>query len=280
MNITRTKLMLTAIIFSLLSMTASGATEKIGKCEADSCVNYFKQYKKAAKRGHSLAMLTLGQFYHHGYGTKVNEKLALKYFKKAARAGYTAAQFKAGYIYMSNKELRDIDESIEYLETAAKYEYKGADFLLGMIYLDDEYGVKNLAKADKHFTKSYKRKYKQMPKVVEYVEAQKLMNEKSFPSFYAEVNKKPLVKTKDGSLSYHDDNVEVITITSPPLETTFNKQIMDFRKAIKATGTRFHGKSCAQRLTCMQRADIADVTDFHLLFLQGFAGKDIYSGKL
>jgi len=265
-------------ILSLFMLSGVAKADKIDRCSTDSCIKYFKQYKKAAKRGHSLAMLTLGQFYHHGYGTKANEKLALKYFKKASRAGYTAAQFKAGYIYMNSSELRDIDESIEYLEKAAKYDYKGADFLLGMIYVDDQYGKKNLTKADTHFVNSYKRKYKQMPKVVQYLEQKNMFNSQSFPQLYALLNDQPLAKSSDGTLAYHQDNIEVITITSPPLEASFNSQLADFRKAIKSTGTRFLGKTCAERLTCMQRADIADATDFYFLFTDGFSGKDVSGG--
>ncbi|MFD2165928.1 tetratricopeptide repeat protein [Thalassotalea euphylliae] len=252
--------------------SASTQPEKIDKCMEEKCVNYFKQYKKAAKRGHPLAMLTLGQFYLHGYGTKANSKVALKYFKKAARHGYTAAQFKAGYIYMTDKELRDIEESIKYLERAATYDYKGANFVLGMLYFDEKYNSRDLAKADAYFEKSYMKKYEQMPTVVKYIEQQMPINQQNFPKLYAAMNATPLEKHKDGSLSWHADGIEVITITSPPLEQTFHKQLMDFRKAIKSTGTRFLGKTCAERLTCMQRADIADATDFRIFYIDGFSG--------
>lgn len=271
-----TRLLAMAAAIQMTSMSAFA--EKIDECNTDSCINYFEQYRTAAKRGHSLAMLTLGQFYHHGYGTPKNEKMALKYFKKAARAGYTSGQFKAGYIYMTSKELQDIDDARDYLEKAAKYEYDGADFLLGMMYLDEKYGVQDLSLADDHFAKSYARKYEQIPNVIKFITAKYETPEKAFPKLYAKMNKKPLVAKKDGELAWYDDNVEVITITSPPLQTTFNKQLMTFRKGIKATGTRFKGKTCAERLTCLQRADIADSTDFANLFLQGFTGKEVNGG--
>lgn len=261
------------ILATLLQFSAfTASAEKIDECNSDTCINYFNQYKKAAKRGHSLAMLTLGQFYHHGYGTPKNEKMALKFFKKAARAGYTSAQFKAGYIFMTSKELQDIDDAQEYLEKAAKYEYDGADFLLGMMYMDEKYGVQDLAKADSHFVKSYQRKYEQIPNVVKFINAKYETPDQAFPKLYTLLNQKPLVTTEDGGLAWYDDDVEVITITSPPLQTTFNRQLVTFRKAIKSTGTRFKGKTCAERLTCMQRADIADSTDFRHLFLEGFSG--------
>ena len=264
---------------ALLQFFASNAqAEKIDECNTDACINYFEQYRTAAKRGHSLAMLTLGQFYHHGYGTPKNEKMALKFFKKAARAGYTSAQFKAGYIYMTSEALQDIDDAKKYLEKAAKYEYDGADFLLGMMYLDEKYGVQDLALADEHFAKSYDRKYEQMPNVIKFITEKYETPEKAFPALYGTMNDKPLVTKKDGELAWYDDGVEVITITSPPLEKTFNRQLISFRKAIKSTGTRFKGKTCTERLTCMQRAEIADSTDFANLFLQGFTGKVVSGG--
>ncbi|MFD2165927.1 tetratricopeptide repeat protein [Thalassotalea euphylliae] len=273
------------IITVLLALTVSVLTnqaiaaEKIDKCMEEKCINYFKQYKKAAKRGHPLAMLTLGQFYLHGYGTKANPKVALKHFKKAARHGYTAAHFKAGYIYMTNKDLRDIERSVKYLENAAKYDYKGSNFVLGMLYFDKQYKSRDLAKADSYFEKAYREKYEQMPTVVQFIEQEMPISAQSFPKLFEAMNEVPLHKGKDGALSFPSDGVEVITVTSPPLEQSFHKQLMDFRKAIKSTGTRFLGKTCLERLTCMQRADIADATDFNFLFLQGFTGKDVNSGK-
>ncbi|MFD2165926.1 tetratricopeptide repeat protein [Thalassotalea euphylliae] len=263
------KLVIAAVLIAF-SQTASA--EKIGKCDTPQCVEYFKKYKTAAKRGHPLAMLTLGQFYHHGYGTEEDEKKALKYFKKAARAGYTSGQFKAGYIFMTSEELRDIGDATYYLEKAAKYDYEGANFLLGMLHFDKKYDNRDLEKADEYFAASYKKKYEQMPTVVKFIEAEMPIDQKNFPQLYAAMNDRPLAQHKDGTLSFHDENVEVITITSPPLVQTFNKQLVSFRKAIKSTGTRFQGKTCAERLTCMQRADIADSTDFNNLFLDGFGG--------
>ncbi|WP_448211121.1 tetratricopeptide repeat protein [Colwellia sp. MEBiC06753] len=272
----KVKYLLLLVCASLLSVTVQA--EEIAQCDTAKCVDYFEKYRTAAKRGHPLAMLTLGQFYHHGYGTEINEKMALKYYKKAARHGYTSAQFKAGYIYMSNDKLRDIDDSIDYLEKAAEYDYKGANFLLGMIYFDKKYDNRNLAKADDYFAEAYLDKHEQMPTVVKYIEAEMPITEQSFPKLFAAMNDLPLETAKDGSLMFPKSRMEIITITSPPLEQTFNRQLVDFRKAIKSTGTRFQGKTCTERLTCMQRADIADSTDFNNLFLSGFSGADVSGG--
>ncbi|REL35105.1 sel1 repeat family protein [Thalassotalea euphylliae] len=272
MNMTKRITIFGAAFVLIQFLGGSALAEKIDECNTDTCINYFEQYRKAAKRGHSLAMLTLGQFYHHGYGTPKNEKMALKFFKKAARAGYTSAQFKAGYIYMTSKDLQDLDKAQDYLEKAAKYEYDGADFLLGMMYLDEKYGVQDLAKADNHFANAYQRKHEQLPNVVKFINAKYESPDKAFPELYSLLNQKPLVTNENGELAWYDDGVEVITITSPPLQTTFNRQLVTFRKAIKSTGTRFKGKTCVERLTCLQRAEIADATDFRHLFLDGFSG--------
>ncbi|NMP33203.1 sel1 repeat family protein [Thalassotalea sp. M1531] len=252
--------------------TSTASAEKLTACQTSECVDYFSQFKKAAKRGHPQAMLTLGQFYFSGYGTEKNDKMALKYFKKASRHGYIAAAFKAGFIYLTNEDLKDVDDGIEYLEKAAKNGYEQADLLLGMVHYDDKYQNKDMAASDKYFAKAYESKMKQIPNTIAYIDSKTPINAQSFPKLNAAMQERPLEKHKDGSLSWHSENVEVITVTSPPLQDTFRRQLVTFRKAIKSTGTRFQGKTCTERLTCMQRADIADATDFNYLFLDGFAG--------
>lgn len=270
-------LLVASLVSALVAMSyvPSANAEKMRECNTDTCKEYFKKYRTAAKRGHPLAMATLGQFYFHGYGTEKNEKMALKYLKKGSRGGYPSASFKAGYIYLTSEKFKDIDDSIDYLEKATKGDYKGSHFLLGMIHYDKKYGVQDFEKADEHLTKSYKAQYNQVPKAINFIKENNDLNEQNFPKLTAELNKEPLAKGDNGELIWPESTMEVITINSPPLQATFDRQLVTFRKAIKSTGTRFKGKTCTERLTCMQRADIADATDFNFLFLQGFSGADV-----
>lgn len=263
-------------LFIIGGFVASASAQKMTECDTASCQNYFSSYKKAAKRGHPQAAATLGQMYYHGYGVEKNEKMALKYLKKASRNKDAAAQFKAGYIYLTSEKYKDVEEGIEYLEKAADNEFKGANFMLGLVYVDDKYGEKNLAKADQYLAESYKNKFEQLPNAITYIESKMKIDEKTFPKLYAEMTNVPLAKDESGEITWPKSNMEIITISSPSLETTFDRQLVAFRKPIKSTGTRFHGQDCAKRGTCI-RIGIADGSAFANTFLNGFSGANVAS---
>ncbi|MFD2165930.1 tetratricopeptide repeat protein [Thalassotalea euphylliae] len=268
-------LLITVITLGFTSkVMATAKTEKIEQCNSDSCKQYFKQYKIAAKRGHPLAMLTLGQFYKNGYGVEANEKLALKYFKKAAKAGFTAAQLHAGYIYMTSDEHYDIDKSIKYLSRAAYYKDKNANFLLSILYFDKRYQRRDLKKVDQYLAMAYEQKHKQVPEAIAYIETEMPIDSATFPELTKAQEVVALVKNQQGVLEWPKDEMEVITITSPPLEDMFNEQLMAFRKPIKSTGTRFKGKTCTERQSCSIRMQIDDSFEFYLVFLS-----DIFEGS-
>ncbi len=263
-----------AVGLSSLLFASNAFSQKMEECDTASCKKYFSSYKKAAKRGHPQAMATLGQMYYHGYGVDKNEKLALKYLKKASRNKDAAAQFKAGYIYLTSEQFKDIDDGIEYMEKAAFNEFKGANFMLGMVYVDDKYGEKNISKADEHLAQSYRDKFEQIPKAITYITSKMDITEQTFPKLFAEMNKTPLATDKYGDINWPDSDMEIITVFSPPLETTFDRQLVAFRKPIKSTGTRFHGQNCEKRGTCI-RIGIADGTAFANAFLDGFSGANV-----
>ncbi|WP_286266259.1 tetratricopeptide repeat protein [Thalassotalea atypica] len=262
------------LMFSALIISPNISAQKMTQCDTSTCVNYFEQYRKAAKRGHTQAMATLGQMYYHAYGTEKNEKLALKFLKKASRSKDAAAQFKAGYIYLTSEEYKDIDDGIEYLEKAADNEFKGANFVLGMVHLDKKYGRQDIKQADKYLAKSYEAKFEQMPEAVQFIETTMTLDAATFPKLFAEMQKKPLQKDDDGSINWPTGNIEIITISSPSLETTFDQQLLVFRKPIKSVGTRFHGKNCVQRMTCVS-VGIADGSAFANTFLNTFSGANV-----
>ncbi|MFD2165929.1 tetratricopeptide repeat protein [Thalassotalea euphylliae] len=257
----------------LCTSLSAFAYEKIEQCDTDACKQYFKKYKTASKRGHPLANLMLGQFYKNGYGVTADEKQALKYFKKAAKAGYTSAQLHAGYIYMTSQENYDIDKSIKYLSRAAYYKDKNANFLLSMIYFDKRYERRDLEKADQYLAKAYELRHKQVPQAIAYIESEMVIDAKTFPAVTNAQNALMLVKNAEGVLEWPKDEMEVITITSPPLEDLFNEQLLTFRKHIKSTGSRFKGKTCTERGSCSIRMQIDDANEFYLVFLA-----DLFSG--
>lgn len=263
-------------LFIIGGFVASASAQKMAECDTASCQQYFSQYKKAAKRGHPQASATLGQMYYHGYGVDKNEKMALKYLKKASRNKDAAAQFKAGYIYLTSEKFKDVDEGIEYLEKAADNEFKGANFMLGMVFVDDRFGEKDLSKADQYLAKSYQDKFDKMPEAISYIQSKMEIDANTFPKLYAEMKSAPLAKDKNGEINWPKGNIEIITISSPSLETTFDRQLVAFRKPIKSTGTRFHGQDCQKRGTCI-RIGIADGTAFANAFLDGFSGANVSS---
>ena len=259
------------LFLSVFFATNASAGERIEFCQTDECKKYFVEYKKSVKRGHPLAMLTLAQFYLHGYGTEINEKLALKYFKKAAKHGFTSAQLHAGYIFMTSESLKDIDESIRYLSKAAKYDDKNANFLLALIHYDNIYQRRDLAKVDKYLSAAYDQMHRQVPEAIKHIKAAMPITEQSFPLLAKAMNKVTLIKDVNGELVWPEDEMEIITVTSPPLTETFYKQLMSFRRGTKSTGTRFRGKSCLERLECAQMK-IDGANEFWLIFTNGFSG--------
>ena len=120
------KLNLALIVACGLAFQAKA--NKLTACDTDICAAYFKQYKAASARGHAGAMSLLGQLYQAGYGTKPDIKTALHYYKKAAKGGDIAAHYKAGLVYLSDPNIKDLDKGVRYLETAARKNYKTPTF--------------------------------------------------------------------------------------------------------------------------------------------------------
>lgn len=242
MNIT--KIILISIAISLLPISANAA--KLAPCMTDECVDYFNKFKRSAKRGHPVAMNTLGQFYEFGYGTEKNEALALRYYEKSSRLDHPVAQYKAGLLYLSSDKHKDITKGVNYLEKSAKNKVKKAYFLLGIIYLNKDFGAYDLVKADKYLAKAYDNKHESMPTVIDYIKETRTIQTDTFPNLVSSMRKNP-IDVIDGLVSvWPDDGTEVITIVSPPIEEIFHGQLMSFRQKIKSTGTRFAGMSCKQ----------------------------------
>ena len=252
MNIT--KILLIPIVISLLSINVNAA--KLAPCMTSECIEYFNKFRVSAKRGHPVAMNTLGQFYEYGYGTEKNEILALKYYEKSSRLDNPVAQYKAGLLYLSSEQHKDITKGVNYLEKSAKNKVKKAFFLLGIIYLNKDFGAYDLAKADEYLAKAYDNKHEDMPTLIDYLNEKNRIQASTFPNLVNALKTTPLAVNKNSVSVWPNDGTEVITVVAPPIEEIFHDQLISFRQSIKSTGTRFKGKSCKQmRSTCISMGE-------------------------
>ena len=239
-----------ACIVLLLSSTSKA--EEIVECHSQYCENYFKKFKKGAKRGYVQASATLGQFYYVGYGTDKDEGKALKHLNKAARKGEQSSQYLVGVISLISKENKDIKKGVKYLEKVAKNNYKDANYLLGTLFLNDKFFAKNLEKADLYLAKAYKQKDKKLPELLESIDESLKKQSNEFPKLMAAMKKKPLVRDKNNNLSWSKGQMEIITINSAPLTTLFDEQLVTFKRRKKTTGSKLQGKTCDEQVGCYQ----------------------------
>lgn len=260
----------TLIATTLLFITSNLFAEEIKECQTDSCVNYFKQFKKGARRGYVQANASLGQFYYIGYGTEKDEDKALKFLKKAAAKGEYSSQYLVGVISIISEKNRDLDRGIKYLEKVAKGNYKDANYLLGTLYINDKLIAKDLTKADFYLSKAYQQKDERLPELLESIQESLANNAASFPQLTAIMKKKPLVKKADG-LEFKKSNIEIITINSAPLTTIFDQQIITFRKRKKTTGSKLQGKTCDENVGCYQSRLNGQATDTFFNISSGYA---------
>lgn len=249
-------------VFCLIAFTSSAyANIEISKdqssslikyCQLDECKSYFKMYKKAASRGHAGAMAILGQFYYIGYGTEPNEEQAIRFLKRAARYADTSAQYKLGVIYLTSKENYDFDAAIKFLNKAAKKDDERANLLLGIIYYNNQFTPQNFVLADKYLSKSYQQRHLKIPAVIGNIKANVSLDNSNFPLLFEELNKIPLLVANDGAIQWPEDEIEVLTITSPPLTKILTENLIAYRRAITTTGSRIPGKSCGEIIGCLQ----------------------------
>lgn len=136
-----------------------------------------------------------------------------------------------------------------------------------MIYFDAKYGRQDYALADEYFADAYQQRFPEVAKVALYVQQENEISPQSFPKLMAELQQSPLMASRDGSISWPKDEMEVITVTSPPLETVLREQLVTYRRPVKTTGTRFTGKSCAERTQCYASDGVEGMADYTFLFV-------------
>jgi len=237
---------------ALLFLSVDAKAKEIEECQSEYCVNYFNKFKMGAKRGYVQANATLGQFYYIGYGTDKDEDRALKYLKKAAKKGEKSSQYLVGVISLISEKNKDVDTGIKYLEKVAKQDYKDANYLLGTLFINDKLIGKNLPKADLYLANAYKQKDKRLPELLESINDSLNKNAASFPKLLAAMKNKPLVKNKDNNFAWPKSHIEIITVSSAPLTTLFDEQLITFKRRKKTTGSKLQGKTCDEQVGCYQ----------------------------
>ena len=266
MNILVKLVLMTSILTSANAASAAAITA----CGETECTNYFKQYKRYAKQGHSHAMVTLGELYYQGYGTKKDLENALRYFKRGAKYGRIQGMNKAGLLYLTEPELLDIDEGLKYLKKAARKGHASSALLLAVIYYNPDFGPQDIEEADKWLAKSYEKGYGEIRQYITHIVELKQLTANQFPELFEEMAESP-VKTKLAIVADNNNSqaayankvvwpkgdVEVIEVTAPSLKELFDNDLARFKSttpdrhlAQASTGTNIVGRTCEHMVSC------------------------------
>lgn len=137
MNYIKCFLCLIFIVFNINSAFAdTGPTQRSQQDNADicgqkNCEFIFKEMKRLAKNGSSMAQATVSMMYANGIGTQIDQVRSLKYIKKAANNGLPFAEYLLGMLYRKEKIVGKFGKDADYwLMRAAKANYKPAIDLL------------------------------------------------------------------------------------------------------------------------------------------------------
>ncbi|RIA94269.1 hypothetical protein C1645_818259 [Glomus cerebriforme] len=105
-------------------------------------------YNKAAENGNDVAQYNLGKHYRLGKGVEKDEVKAFEYYKKSADQGYLCAQFQLGQCYDKGIGIEvNKTKAFELYKTAAEKGHINAQIMLGNLYENGDNIEKNLEKA-------------------------------------------------------------------------------------------------------------------------------------
>ncbi|MFD2165136.1 tetratricopeptide repeat protein [Thalassotalea euphylliae] len=250
-----------AVIALLSTLSFSATSGQLTRCDTESCVAYFDKFVVGAKRGNAQAMATLGQFYYFGYGTNVDHEKAVGLFKKAARLGNVAAMYRLGLYYLGDNPDKDLPRGLKHLEKASFHGHEESTFLLAIAYLSDEFGATDKEKADKYLSKAYQNRHQKIPAVVDMIAAKEKISTSNYPRLYNSMDYYPLVKTDNNKSKWAHDDIEVITVVSPPLTEILDDQALAFRRPAKTTGSRLPSLPCRLLPNCQSADNLQDIED-------------------
>jgi len=249
-------------IIIIYGFAQQGVAAQISACQEEQCIEYFNKFKVFAKRGHPVAMATLGQLYYYGYGTDKNEEQALSFLLRSAKLGNISANYKAGLMYINSKKQGDLKEGIIHLEKASRKNHKNANFILGIVYLSEKFNLHEPLLADKYLARSYKQKHPKIPSVVDHINESITITENSFPMLFKVMTSSPLIINNLSNSAWPHDNSEVMSSISPPVTAIFDDLLVSFRSVRATTGSRFKKKTCGQSVSCMSIDNQRDVVDW------------------
>jgi len=264
------------LIFIILSITftftASSAT--ISSCKDDECINYFNKFKVLSRKGHTDAMVMLGEFYYNGYGTDKDIKKALRQYRIAARYGSVRGQAKAGLLYLTLPGFKDNDEGIKYLKQAARNRHSHSAYLLGVIYDSKEFGYYDVSESDKWLAKAYKYGHLKAMTLISLISNSENFSSHQYPRLSAIIeelasendisiqetkillsDKKYQERDSDNKINSPKNELEVITVLAPSLPEVLNMTVASLKghypeKYNRGTGSRIIGQTCAKQAFC------------------------------
>ncbi|KIO38364.1 tetratricopeptide repeat protein [Shewanella sp. cp20] len=254
-----------SIGLSFWAITSSSYASGLPECDSAECKEYFKAYTILTKRGHSDAMATLGELYYAGYGTKKNNKKALKWFRRAAKFGNTTAQYKAAVMYLQETDYQDVDKAISLLERSLRVDFSPSALILGKVYLSGNLIKQDLAEADKWLSKAYELNNVSAIDFAKKLKHSELAKTLPLPKLYAmidaDMNAKPGSNAPVGEM-------ETITVTAPDYNSYFDDEIARLNNSRpdteSGTGSNIAGRTCAEMWACSSEGDGERIRDVML----------------
>ncbi|CAM3931565.1 tetratricopeptide repeat protein [Shewanella aquimarina] len=254
-----------SIGLSFWAITSSSYASGLPECDSAECKEYFKAYTILTKRGHSDAMATLGELYYAGYGTKKNNKKALKWFRRAAKFGNTTAQYKAAVMYLQETDYQDVDKAISLLERSLRVDFSPSALILGKVYLNDNLVKQNLTEADKWLSKAYELNNVSAKDFAKKLKNSELAKTLSLPKLYAMVEADMNAKPGSGAPV---GEMETITVTAPDYNRYFDDEIARLNNSRpdteSGTGSNIAGRTCAEMWACSSEGDGERIRDVML----------------
>jgi hypothetical protein len=259
-------LIILAVIFTFIFGNQAQAA-KLEPCMTQTCIDYFNKWKKLSYRKYNTALSAMGEFYYEGYGTERDLDKSLKYFKKAAKYKFPYAEYRTALFYLTEKDYLDTDKGIKYLKRSARQGLSESAFLLALTYGTGELTEKDTQESDKWLYKALRGRHSKSQKYANFLHNRGDIKHNSYPkvsTMISLLNKSIAVKTfKENNNTFVDDNaiewpvdgeIEVIQVSSPTLEETFDFALAFLRINPPAsqgtTGTRIIGKTCADTFSC------------------------------
>ena len=114
----------------------------------------YRWYEKAAKKGHTRALLQLGRMLENGDGVRQDLVQAIKWYRLAASLGQLAeAEFAIGELYFHGRgQAQDYSEALGWYKKAAAKGHPIAQHLMGGMYEEGWAVGRDLIEAYKWYT--------------------------------------------------------------------------------------------------------------------------------